>query len=445
MFEVRPPRPGLPLPCPVRRDNPSPPPFALLPLREPFYVPGLPGFVSGEKAVDDEGVVTPKFDGLVLRGTRVVQGRVEIPPGGFCYMADTMRSTYPGVGCYDFLLGRRLFFVDYDLELVLLEGTTVLPDSPLVVGDVVYVLGASPRHEGFRNVVVHAYSVSGIDWDFAGMSPVSLPIREENWYSPDFVLAYNQGRASHVSPERVDFAAVTGMHLHSQLVARERPYFGPLLDGGRWAVSDGELSVSRDGEAWELVFRSAAQEVRRRMSPPWPLDLLPEDQEARRSLQLTWNDGLAELLPQPEGPALRLYHGLERLVSGLAYPRDPAFAVANVSCPIGHSWSVSLYNPQSLSLVPGESVEGPEGYFRLVLDDLVGEQARWHFEDRHGNASRIMAKSGNLDTLVGGGRVVQHLLARGGTATVQAMYRLLGEATGEADSGLPNSAARLQP
>ncbi len=427
MFQVIPPRPGLPLPCPIRRDNPTPPPFTLLPLQEPLYVPTLPGFVAGEKTVDDEGFAIPKFDGVVLRGTKVVQGSVEIPAGGLCYMADTMRSTYPGVGSYEFLLGRRLFFVDYDLELVLLEGATLLPGAPVVVGDVVYVLGASPRHEGFRNVVVHAYSVSGIDWDFAGMSPVSLPIREENWYSPEFVLAYNQGRASYISPERVDFEAVTGMHLSAQLVASERPYFGPLVDGGRWAVTGGELSARRDDEAWELVFRSATEEVRRRMSPPWPLDLLPEDQEARRSLQLSWSDGVAELLPQAGGPVLRLYHGMERLVSGRVYPRDPAFSVANVSCPIGHSWSVSLYNPEPLSLEPGESVEGPEGYFRLSVDAISGDRVSWHFEDRQGNRSLVLTKSGNLDTLVGGGRVVQHLLARGGADAVKAMYRLVQE------------------
>ena len=422
-FDIRPPRRGGSLPCPVRYDNPEPPPFTLLPLQDPLYVPGLPGFVAGEQTVDDEGLVIPKFDGVVLRGTRVVQGRVEIPPGGLCYLADTMRSTYPAVGSYDFLLGRRIFFVDYDLQLVVREEVALTPEAPAVVGDVVYVLGAAPRHQAARNVVVHARSVSGIDWDFAGMSPISLPMGEDNWFSPQFALAYNQGRATKVSPERVEFEALTGMHLAAQLVASERLFYGRLEDGARLAAGDGELVVRREGEAWELTFRSAGHQAQRRFAPPWPTELLPEDQAARRSLQLRFPDGVAELVPHPEGPLLRLYRGLEELTSGRAYPRDTAFRLHNVSCPIGHSWSVSVYNPQGLRLGPGESVLGPEGYFRLAVDEIAGERVRWHLEDREGRCSLPLVKAGNLDTLVGGGRAVQHLLAQGGAGAVQAMYR----------------------
>lgn len=423
-FEPRPPRDNWPLPCPLAAHNPAPPPFTRLPLQDPLYVPSLPDFVDGQTAVDDTGWVVPKYDGVVVRGTQVVNGRVEIPPGGLTYLADTLRSTLPAVGGFEFILGHSYYFVDNTMELVVAEQVELRPGQSAVVGDVEYVLGAAPSYQAlFRNVVVHAYSVTGIDWDFAGMSPVSLPMNEDNWYSNEFALAFVQGRAHSVRPDRVEFETLTALHMAKQLLAAERPYFGPLVDGMRLDVGAGELIARQEGDSWQLMFQGPGEEVRGRFSPPWPLEQLPEGQEARRSLQLRWSDGVAELVPQGSEMRIRVYRGLMELVSGEPYPHDPSFLVRNVACPIGHGWSIALYNPTAFSLGPGESCQGPDGYFRLVVDEVEGDEVKWHFEDRAGHRCLPLAKAGNVDTLLGGGRAVQHLLGRGGVAPLRAMYR----------------------
>lgn len=89
---LQPAKPGLPLAHPIAKTDIAPPPFSEIADRpvKPAYVPGLPGLPQGRAMKDDFGLQRPpKFDGVVIRKSRVENGEVVIPAGGLFYLEDT--------------------------------------------------------------------------------------------------------------------------------------------------------------------------------------------------------------------------------------------------------------------------------------------------------------------------------------------------------------------
>ena len=88
---LTPARPGLPLAHPIASGPIAPPPLSLMAERpvKPAYVPGLPGLPQYRMVTDDFGRKIPKYDGVVIRQSRVENGEVVIPPGGLYYVEDT--------------------------------------------------------------------------------------------------------------------------------------------------------------------------------------------------------------------------------------------------------------------------------------------------------------------------------------------------------------------
>jgi hypothetical protein len=82
---LTPARDGMPLANPITTEQIPPPPLSLMKDRpvNPAYVPGLPGLPQNKPVLNDYGIEKPKYDGIIIRQSRVQDGHVIIPPGGW--------------------------------------------------------------------------------------------------------------------------------------------------------------------------------------------------------------------------------------------------------------------------------------------------------------------------------------------------------------------------
>jgi hypothetical protein len=164
---------------------------------------------------------------------------------------------------------------------------------------------------------------------------------------------------------------------------------------------------------------------------PVKADLLIEDTTARKALVFEDGDMVAFLSPWPtafEGDKanLKVYGKAFSLSYGTDFARDPRFAVYPVGCPTGHNFGFLLVNKSEIRLKPGSSVDGPEGYFKIAVDQVAGDSvAAWHVEDAQGNRSINLGgpQVANVDLVLGQGRVAgQAILKDVGRAMLARSY-----------------------
>ena len=99
-----------------------------------------------------------------------------------------------------------------------------------------------------------------------------------------------------------------------------------------------------------------------------------------------------------------------------------------------------LVNKQEIRLKAGASVDGPQGYFKVVVDRVEGADVLgWHVEDNKGNRSHNLGGAGiaNIDLVLGQGRITgQAILKDVGKALLERTYNAAAPAT-PAESSLP--------
>ncbi|MHB8618086.1 MAG: hypothetical protein ACYDAG_00710 [Chloroflexota bacterium] len=422
---IEPPTRGWSAAFPVVGTNPEAPPLSRQLPRDPLLLAGFPGFIEGLLTADDNGDRIPKHDTVVLKGTEVSRGTVKVPAGGLQYMADTLRGTRPLLGQSDFILGRRVFLVDQVVETVLQENLELLPgrDHAVIVGDQMYSLGVFPPFQKFRNAVVHIGTVSGINWSFAAGSPASFPLGEDAWFSSTFRFAYNQGRAGSVSPSGVTLDFLTGTHLRQQTFADEL-LLDTWLGPGEIAEAPGvqvrvlKLAASPASAELNLVVDGSQTVVD--LGPFDANELLPEDRQARLRYCHRYGDVFVEA-PYVNGPIahgklhVRLFRGLTDYVSGERASQDPRFELRNVACGTGHGWSLMFVNREPIELRAQDRVEGPGGYFNLMVLEAAGSQATVRFEGPAGPTPAYQ-RSANVDTVAGQGRAAIGIVSEVGIA-----------------------------
>ncbi|HEY7491773.1 MAG TPA: hypothetical protein VIH59_11785, partial [Candidatus Tectomicrobia bacterium] len=114
---------------------------------------------------------------------------------------------------------------------------------------------------------------------------------------------------------------------------------------------------------------------------------------------------------------------------GADYAADRRFATYPIGCPTGHNFGIMWTNQAALTLSPGGSVTGPEGYFKIVVERLQGnEVATWYIEDQQGNRSVNLGGPGvtNIDVVLGQGRITgQAILKDVGKAALDRLYTAL--------------------
>ncbi|WP_138472845.1 hypothetical protein [Poseidonocella sp. HB161398] len=453
--------PGLPIAHPVTVAAIAPPPFSTPDLRgvNPAYVPGLPGLPQGYAVSDDFGRKPLKYDGVLIRQSRIENGEVVIPPGGLAYLEDTWGGEVALRGEELPLLGRRPVYVDYDMSVVVQHDVTLPAGGSAVVGGTVYTYAASVGHETMANHTIHTRTIAGTDWEWAFGAPV-LSETEPGWYGTRFAELYNQGQASRVTRQSIDFDWLSGVRMDRLLLADETVFKGLAAEGDRWAIGGRELRVASIDAAGGTVTVELSQDgkvIESKVLGPVDPDRLIEDTAARKQLVFEDGDIVAFLSPWPapfegERAQLKVYGGAFSLRYGDAYAGDGRFAVWPAGCPTGHNFGFMLTNREEIRLSPGQAHDGPEGYFRIVVDGLSGDAVTsWHVEDREGNRSLDLGgpQVHNIDLVLGQGRVAgqailkdvgRDLLARTYGTAVAAQTAALPEGA-PAPAAMPRPAA----
>lgn len=443
---LQPAKPGLPLAHPIATTDIAPPPFSEIADRpvKPAYVPGLPGLPQGRAVKDDFGVPRPpKFDGVVIRKSRVENGEVVIPAGGLFYLEDTWGGEVALRGEPMPVLGRMPTYVDYDMSIVVKENVTIPAGKSAVVGGTVYQYYATVGHEKLANHALHVKTIAGTDWEWAFGSPV-LSMSEPGWWGTRFNQLYNQGQAREVTPQKIVFDWISGVRMDRLLLADNKVFAGLAGAGDEWKSGNRTIRVAAiDATAGTVqieVVEDGKVALTRTLGPV-KNELLIEDHDARKALVFEHGDIAGFLSPWPEpfkdGKAnLKIYDKAFSLSYGQDYAPDARFAVYPVGCPTGHNFGFMLVNKDEIRLKPGAAFNGPEGYFKIALDRLNGDKvAAWHVEDREGNRSVNLggADVANVDLVLGQGRVAgQAILKDVGRAMLARTYQSLAEASGEA-------------
>lgn len=431
-------RPDVPLAHPIADKDLAPPPLSLLADRpvKPAYVPSLPGLRSGQPVTDDFGRKPPKFDGVLIRKSRVENGEVVIPPGGLAYLEDTWGGEVALRGEPLPVLGKVPTYVDYDMSIVVKHDVTIPAGQSVDIGGQVYHYYATVGHGQTANHTLHVRTIAGTDWEWAFGAPVFSGTQTQWWGGGQrFDQLYNQGQLREASRDKLVFDWISGVRMDRLLLADDKVFAGLAAAGERWTVGARSVRLAAVDaaagtatvevlEGDKVVFSKQLGPVRR--------NLLIEDTAARKALVFHYEDIAGFLSPWPEpfqdGKAnLKLYGKAFALDYGADFAADPRFAVYPVGCPTGHNFGFMLVNKEELRIKPGQSVDGPQGYFKVAVDRIDGgEVLGWHVADGQGNRSINLGGAGvqNVDLVLGQGRVTgQAILKDVGKALLERTYQ----------------------
>ncbi|MEP9348619.1 hypothetical protein [Xanthobacter sp. KR7-225] len=432
---LTPAKPGWPLAHPIATTDIPPPPFSLLADRpvKPAYVPGLPGLPQGRLVSDDFGRKPPKYDGVFIRRSRVENGAVVIPPGGLVFMEDTWGGEVALRGEQVPVLSRLPTYVDYDMTIVVKKDVTIPAGGSVAVGGQVFNYYATVGHEKMANHTVHVRTIAGTDWEWAFGAP-AFSATETGWFGDRFAQLYNQGKAREITGKQITFDWLSGVRMDRILLAQDKVFSGLAGAGESWKVGDRTVRVSAvDPAAGSVTLELLAGDkvTATRTLGPVKGELLIEDTAARKALVFEDADMVAFLSPWPSafegGKAnLKVYGGAYSLKYGADFAGDTRFAVYPVGCPTGHNFGFMLVNKAEIRLQPGTTVDGPEGYFRVVVEKVEGDKVlSWRIEDAKGNRSVDLGGPAvtNVDLVLGQGRVAgQAILKDVGRAMLARNY-----------------------
>jgi len=446
----------MPLAHPIAAETIAPPPFSLIADRplKPAYVPGLPGLLEGQTAADDFGRKAPKYDGVFIRQSKVENGEVVIPAGGLYYLEDTWGGEVSLRGEQVPILGRTATYVDYDMSIAVQENVTIPAGGSAVVGGQVYYYYATVGHENMANHALHVRTIAGTDWEWAFGNPI-LSAAETNWWGNRFTQLYNQGQAREVTPQKMVFDWLSGVRMDRMLYAEDKVFAGLAGAGDSWQVGGRTVRVAAvDATAGtvRLEIVEDGKVTATRTLGPVQKDRLIEDNAARKALVFEDGDMVAFLSPWPgafdgDKANLKVYGKAFSLRYGQDYARDPRYTTYPVGCPTGHAFGFMLVNKDEIHLKPGESFNGPEGYFKIVVDTVSGDKVTgWHVEDRKGARSINLGGPdvSNVDLVLGQGRVAgQAILFDAGRGMLSRTYAAAQRADEGAAPVAPEPAAAL--
>ena len=432
--------PGVPIAHPVAKEDLPPPPFSLLADRpvNPAYVPGLPGLKQAVAVKDDFGLNRPpKFDGVLIRKSRVENGEVVIPPGGLAYLEDTWGGEVALRGEPLPVLGRMPTYIDYDMSIVIKEDVTIPAGGSVAVGGQVYHYYATVGHERTASHALHVRTVAGHDWEWAFGAPV-FSATQPGWWAGQgasgFTQLYNQGKLREAGPQKLVFDWLSGVRT-DRMLAGEKLFAGLAGTGDSWTSGAKTIRVAAIDEAAGTlrieVVEGGKVVLDRTLGPIQPQRLI-EDTAARKALVFE-HDGVAGFLsPWPEGfkdgkANLKLYERTIVFEYGKPYQFDARFTAYPIGCPTGHNFGFMLVNRDEIRIKPGQTADGPEGFFRIAVGKIEGDKVLdWHIEDKAGNRSVNLGGPAvaNVDLVLGQGRVTgQAILKDVGKALLGRTYQ----------------------
>ncbi len=409
----------LPIFFPVRTGTSSALPSSkIAPLDPIFDFDGVPGWVQNHPLTNAMGVSIPKFEILVIKGTRIDGKAVEIPPGGLYFDASPSRGEIPMTGSSDYFLGKRYFFVDYRTTIRVRRNVTVDPTHWTGVGNHLYRLAAPPIPKVVPNPVVLWKTYDGVS-----IRPWAFTQRWEKSggrLTDQTPMTYLQGVIASVSqkPPSIHYRSLSGTSISREWWASRKVFFGDAAPGRVFTTSDGivrigAISSSPSGPAVDIQILPKGEKSETFRLEPQTTPGMPEDAQGR-SRMIARSGRLAVVL-WPKDPIrgkkarLWVYADVREWKTNAPFEDLSGWNYFPIACPIAHHIGGMIYNDRPIRLRPGRVVPVFGGYARLTVVSIhsgtvkfrVGSRNRW---------TPVLSKRGNIDSVFGEGRAVHGIL-----------------------------------
>ena len=420
------------------------------------FVPKLKGLTR--KFVETrKGEKLTSADAIVIRGSYVDYraGKIVIPPAGLYYSTRLGRNVRPLAGEAIYILGKKAYLLSTESYLVVKKDTAIdywklLPmgdGNPLFWQDVPLGDGSKTiRFLGSRmlwgrpvaqaRIIKYSGNAFGADMllgpgltDYEPIYGDKKSFANQTYSLPDL---YAEGATyaipKWVSPDVLEIAEMGSPGMDSFTISYEEPQRLVLKSGGEAAIGPHKLRVAGIDPAKKtvhLVLLDAKGKVAmEKMLGPVDqavYDTLPQYSPSQQKVMMQYKDIHVELdLPADfKGGKVTLYAwtGAQKLVRDKPWAKDPRYTMRPDVC--GHCYMLNEFiidNPEPIVLdAKNRTYTGPEGYFKIVIDDFDGEKIQaWHIEDKDGRKTPNLAElpRNNVDVMVGVNGTTEHFLRK---------------------------------
>ena len=430
--------PGRALPFPVveeaqPRGTPSnatevpPEDFAFLRIRD-FAQPSLQQNAVGGK--------TECFQAIVLRGSRIDQGKVTIPAGGLGYVTETWPPALPLRQDVICIAGVPNTLVDIEQSIVTRKNLTFESGEGTVLGSEVFRLRSVTEFGDLRSAVIEVSALSGFDWARLGTGSLEVSTTEPGWHAKTFHYGMHQGRVEEVTPKSVRFAWLSGIRTDSVVLAEK-------LDFAATVSSATDIPISGGGQVRVVRVNGALKQVEldtpdghKVLSANVDLRGLPADTTAREKLIAIGSTFAAVLVPDASDFStsrahLEVYSGIRQYRHGNLAPDARNFKTYPMAHYTGAVVGIYWVNEQPIELTPvAAAVAGPYDAFKLISTwNSGGELATFQLQDSKGAKSVAVSAIGrkSINALAGNGPTVHSILARIGASAAGELHERLSQ------------------
>lgn len=409
----------LPIFFPVHPGSASELPSASVDPQDPIFdFTGVPGWIQNRPVTNAMGVTIPKFEILVVKGTRLDGKTVVIPPGGLYFDASPSRGEIPMTGSKDYFLGKRFIFVDYRTDIRIRKNATVDSKRWTGVGNHLYRLAAAPVPKVVPNPVVLWRTYDGVSirpWAFTQRWE-----KAESRWADQAPMTYLQGVVASTSlkPPSVLYRTLSGTAISREWWASRTLFFGDASPGQDIAGPDGTvriIAISRTPAARTVDIRvvpaSGTPRTFRLAASGGPG--MPEDEHGRTAA-IAREGNLAVVLwpkdPIRDGKVrLWVYGGVREWKTNAPFDGLEGWNYFPIACPIAHHIGGMIYNARPIRVRPGQVIPILGGYGRIEVVSVHGGTVKF----RVGSRTRwtpVFSKTGNIDSVFGEGRAVHGIL-----------------------------------
>ena len=394
---------------------PTIPGATLVPQSPIFLFSGIPGWIQGKKITNAMGVTIPKYEMLVIRGSKLNHGEVTIPPGGLYFDSSPARGELPMTGASDFFLGQRYYFVDYDARIQVKRNVSVSPGKFTVVGNHLYTLLLPPIPKVVPDPVVNWRTFDGVS-----IRPWAL---SERWEHPDAAhpdqrpLTYLQGVIRSTDKGSIAFSSLTGTSIRAEWWARTRLFEGWGKTGQSIEKNGTGIRISSIDPRTQTVtvtFQKNGKKIATRTLSAINSPTLPENPTLRKKMIARVGSTAVVLWPHDaitdKGVHLWVYGGVAQWKTNATPFKAGHVAYFPIACPIAHHIGGMIYNTRSIHVAPGHPVPLFGGYATLDVVSVTGSAVKFRVTSKAG-ASPVLEKKGNIDSVFGEGRAAHGILS----------------------------------
>jgi hypothetical protein len=414
------------------------------------FVPKLKGLVrkyvanrAGERQVSSEAIVI-RASYVDYRKKQII-----IPPGGLYYTSRNGRNIRPLSGEAFYILGKKAYLLSTQSYLVVKKNFRIdlWKEQPMRDGNLLFWQDV-PLGDGSKALryvdsfllfgrpvgLLRVVKYSGNPWGaniivapgfngYSSAGKLSAPAPDpssmvDKYFLPEmFAEGATFLTVRWVSPDYIEIAEMGTPGMDSFSISYEEPQnfvmkAGEETDLGKYRLRVKSIGAEAKTVRLALLDAQGKPVMEKTLGPLTKelLDTLPQYSPSQQKVMLQHDDVHVELDLSSDfsGGAVSLYAaaGIMKIERDKPWLDDPRFMVRPEVC--GHCYMLNefiLDNAKPIVLDEKNKVfEGPNGYFKIVVDDFDGEKINaWHMEDGTGMKTPNLAEypRNNLDVMAG--------------------------------------------